>query len=219
LTLYICISKKKPIYWLKKYIYRRTLMSSSKALSGFHPSRKRGSAPNSCGVTEYKIAQNNAAALYSGDLVKLSSGYIAPVATTTDYAVGVLMGVRYVDKTSKQPVWASYINASVSSDDSNTYALVDDDPDSTYVIQADAALTIGDLNLNFDVTLGSGSTVTGRSGFGIKAGSRVATTAMLRPVALYTEPGNAWGDTATKVECRIQRNQQYTVVACVVGPV
>ena len=127
-------------------------MSSSKALSGFHPSRKRGSAPNSCGVTEYKIAQNNAAALYSGDLVKLSSGYIAPVATTTDYAVGVLMGVRYVDKTSKQPVWASYINASVSSDDSNTYALVDDDPDSTYVIQADAS--IGNENvIGFVTTL------------------------------------------------------------------
>ena len=194
-------------------------MSSTKALSGFHPSRKRGSAPNSSGMTRYRIAQNNASAMFSGDLVKLASGYINPIATTTDYAVGVLMGVRYVDKTSKQPVWSSYINASVSSDDSFTYALIDDDPNSTYVIQADAALTIGDLNLNFDETLSEGSTVTGRSGFGNKAASRVATTAMLRPISLYEQPGNDWAVTATKVECRIQRNQAYTVVACVVGPV
>ena len=196
-------------------------MSSTKALSGFHPSRKRGSNSNSTGLTEYTIAQNNASAMFSGDLLKYaaSGGTVTPITTTTDYAIGVLAGVRYVDKTSKQPVWSSYIAASVSSDDSTTYALVDDDPNSTFVIQADAALTLGDTDLNFDVTLGAGSTVTGRSGFGIKAASRVATTAMVRPISLFAQPDNAWSDTATKVECRIQRNQEYTVVACVVGPV
>ena len=165
-------------------------MSSTKNLTGFHPSRKRGSAANSTGFSRYQIAQNNASAMFQGDLVKMSGGYVTPITTTTDYAVGVLMGVQYVDKTSKQPVWAAYIPASVSSDDSITYALVDDDPNSTYVVQADASLTIGDLALNFDVTLGTGSTFTGRSGFGIKAASRVATTAMVRPVALYEQPDN-----------------------------
>ena len=196
-------------------------MSDTKALSGFHPSRKRGSNSNSEGISEYPIAQNNVSAMYSGDLLKYaaSGGTVTPITTTTDYAVGVLMGVRYVDKTSKQPVWSSYIAASVSSDDSNTYALVNDDPDSTYVVQADAALTVGDTQLNFDVTLGAGSTVTGRSGFGIKAASRVATTAMVRPISLYAQPDNAWSDTATKVEARILRTQRFNVVACVVAPV
>jgi len=195
-------------------------MSSTKALSGFHPSRKRGSNSNSEGITEYPIAQNNVSAMFSGDLLKLSTGgNVTPITTTTDYAVGVLMGVRYVDKSSKQPVWTSYIAASVSSDDSKTYALVNDDPDSTYVVQADAALTVGDTIMNFDVTLGAGSTVTGRSGFGLKAASRVTTTAMVRPISLYAQPDNDWADTATKVEARILRTQQLTVVACVVGPV
>ena len=194
-------------------------MSSTKNLNGFHPSRKRGSAANSTGFSRYQIAQNNASAMFQGDLVKMDSGYVTPITTTTDYAVGVLMGVEYVDKTSKQPVWAAYLPASVSSDDSVTYALVDDDPNSTYVVQADSSLTIGDLALNFDVTLGTGSTFTGRSGFGIKASSRATTTAMVRPVALYEQPDNAFGDAATKVEVRILRNQQYNVVACVVGPV
>lgn len=193
-------------------------MSSSKSLSGFHPSRKRGSSANSTGTTRYRIAQNNSAAMFTGDLLKMDSGYVTPITATTDYAIGVLTGVQYVDKTSKQPVFARYIAASVSSDDSLTYALVDDDPDSTYVIQADASLTIGDLALNFDVTLGSGSTLTGNSGFGVKAASRATTTAMVRPIGVYEEPSNTF-DAFPKVEVRILRNQQYTVVACVVGPV
>ena len=84
----------------------------SKNLNGFHPSRKRGGAVNSTGFNRYQIAQNNVAAIFTGDLVKLSGGYVTPITTTTDYAVGVVMGVRYVDKTSKQPVWSGYIAAS-----------------------------------------------------------------------------------------------------------
>ena len=132
------------------------------------------------------------------------------------------MGVRYVDKTSKQPVWSGYIPASVSSDDSLSYAFVDDDPNSTFIVQADASLTIGDLALNFDVTLGSGSTFTGQSGFGIKAASRKATTAMVRPIQLYDTPQNDFTGSVgafPQVECRILRNQQYDVVGCVVGPI
>ena len=194
----------------------------SKNLNGFHPSRKRGGAANSTGFNRYQIAQNNVSAIFTGDLVKLSGGYVTPITTTTDYAVGVVMGVRYVDKTSKQPVWSGYIAASVSSDDSLSYAFVDDDPNSTFIVQADASLTIGDLALNFDVTLGSGSTFTGQSGFGIKAASRKATTAMVRPIQLYDTPQNDFTGSVgafPQVECRILRNQQYDVVGCVVGPV
>ncbi len=194
-------------------------MSSTKALDGFHPSRKRGAAPNSGGFNRYKIAQNNDSAMYKGDIVKVSAGYITPIATTTDTAIGVLMGVNYIDKTSKQPVWAKYIAASVSSDDSNTYAYVDDDPNSTFIVQADSSLTVGDTNLNFDVTLGAGSTFTGKSGFGLKASTRKTTTAMCKVINLYEQVGNDWGDAATKAEVRILRNQGYEVVGCVVGPV
>lgn len=196
-------------------------MSASKALNGFHPSRMRGSGANSTGMSRYQIVQGTNLAMYSGDLLKLSAGYVTPITTTTDYAIGVLEGVRYVDKTSKKPIWSRYINSSVSSDDSLTYALVHDNMDSTFVVQADASLSIGDLMNNFNVTLGSGSTVTGQSGFGIKVGSVTTGTAMVRPTALYDVPGNAWGDAYTKAECRIVRrvDAQQSVVACVVSPV
>jgi hypothetical protein len=197
-------------------------MSSTKALNGFHASRKRGSGANSTGNSRYQIAQGTNLAMYSGDLMKIGTGgFVTPITTTTDYAIGVLEGVRYVDKTSKQPKWSRYIASSVSSDDGLTYALINDDPEQTYIVQGDASLTVGDLLNNFNVTLGAGSTVTGQSGFGIKIGSVTTGTAMLRPVGLWDVPGNAWGDAFTKVECRIVRHvdKQQAVVACVVGPV
>ena len=197
-------------------------MTSTSALNGFHPSRKRGSGATSTGNSRYQVAQGTNHAMYSGDLMKIGAGgYVTPITTTTDFAIGVLEGIRYVDKTSKQPIWSRYINSSVSSDDGYTYALVNDDPATTYIVQADASLTVGDLLHNFDVTLGSGSTLTGQSGFGIKVGSVTTGTAMVRPVALWDAPNNVWGDAYTKVECRIVRHvdAHQSVVACVVGPV
>ena len=197
-------------------------MTSTSALNGFHPSRKRGSGANSTGNSRYQVAQGTNLAMYSGDLMKIGSGgYVTPITTTTDFAIGVLEGIRYVDKTSKQPIWSRYINSSVSSDDGLTYALINDDPATTYIVQADASLTVGDLLHNFDVTLGSGSTLTGQSGFGIKVGSVTTGTAMVRPVALWDAPNNVWGDAYTKVECRIVRHvdAHQSVVSWVVGPV
>ena len=89
-------------------------MSSTKALNGFHASRKRGSGANSTGNSRYQIAQGTNLAMYSGDLMKIGTGgFVTPITTTTDYAIGVLEGVRYVDKTSKQPKWSRYIASSV----------------------------------------------------------------------------------------------------------
>ncbi len=197
-------------------------MTSTSALNGFHSSRKRGSGANSTGNSRYQVAQGTNLAMYSGDVMKIGTGgYVTPITTTTDFAIGVLEGIRYVDKTSKQPIWSRYIQSSVSSDDGYTYALVNDDPNTTYIAQADASLTVGDLLNNFEVTLGAGSNTTGQSGFGIKVGSVTTGTAMVRPVALWKVPDNAWGDAYTKVECRLVRHVDHAqaVVACVVGPV
>ena len=76
-------------------------MALTKALNGFHSSRMRGSGANSTGGNRYQIAQGTNLAMYSGDLLKFdSAGYVTPITTTTDFAMGVLTGVRYVNKTS-----------------------------------------------------------------------------------------------------------------------
>ena len=167
-------------------------MSASKALFGMVPLRKVGSNYNSTAQTQYDIANATASNIFHGDLVTIADGYITPIATTTDYAVGVFVGCEYTDPVSKQPTFSHYFPANTSSAIGNPVGFVVDDPYASFMIQADASVTAGDINSqNFEVTLGSGSTVTGNSGFGIKASSRATTTTAVRPIALIDEPGNA----------------------------
>lgn len=167
-------------------------MSASKALFGMVPLRKVGSNYNSTAQTQYDIANATASNIFHGDLVTIADGFITPIATTTDYAVGVFVGCEYTDPVSKQPTFSHYFPANTSSAIGNPVGFVVDDPYASFIIQADASVTAGDINSqNFEVTLGSGSTVTGNSGFGIKASSRATTTKAVRPIALIDEPGNA----------------------------
>ena len=167
-------------------------MSASKALFGMVPLRKVGSNYNSTAQTQYDIANATASNIFHGDLVTIADGYITPIATTTDYAVGVFVGCEYTDPVSKQPTFSHYFPANTSSAIGNPVGFVVDDPYASFMIQADASVTAGDINSqNFEVTLGSGSTVTGNSGFGIKASSRATATKAVRPIALIDEPGNA----------------------------
>lgn len=167
-------------------------MSASKALFGMVPLRKVGSNYNSTAQSQYDIANATASNIFHGDLVTIADGFITPIATTTDYAVGVFVGCEYTDPVSKQPTFSHYFPANTSSAIGNPVGFVVDDPYASFMIQADASVTAGDINSqNFEVTLGSGSTVTGNSGFGIKAASRATAAKAVRPIALIDEPGNA----------------------------
>ena len=177
-------------------------MSASKALFGMVPLRKVGSNYNSTAQSQYDIANATASNIFHGDLVKIANGYITPIATTTDYAVGVFVGCEYTDPVSKQPTFSHYFPANTSSAIGNPVGFVVDDPYATFMIQADASVTAGDINSqNFAVTLGSGSTVTGNSGFGIKAASRATATKAVRPIAMIDEPGNA----LTGTDCAVPK--------------
>ena len=163
-------------------------MTTSKALSGFTPSRRYGSRPNSTGSdSQYNISSGYASNIFSGDLVRVSAGNLNVIATTTEYVWGVFQGCYY--ETNGEPQWSRYWPSGTSA--SNAYGIVSDDPQTVYEIQADASVSVGDIrSVNFDVTLGSGSTVTGNSGFGIAAGTRAAAQRMTRVVGWVDEPGN-----------------------------
>jgi hypothetical protein len=173
------------------------------ALNGFVPSRRRGSGANSTGSSRYRIANATGSNIFYGDLVKLDGGYAEVIVTTTNYAAGAFQGCEYIDPVTKQPTFSNYFPSGVSSAVGDVTAFVVDDPAATYIVQADASVSVGDINLNFDVTLGAGSSFTGVSGFGIKAASRVQTTAMVRVLDIYGEPGNNFSDANPKVEVRI----------------
>lgn len=191
-------------------------MSTTKALNGFRPSRIRGSGVNSTGFSEYRIASGTTGNIFTGDLVKNVDGNIEVITSADNRTVGVFMGCNYVQD--GEPTWSSHWPSGTSV--TNARAMVMDDPQATFTVQADASVTVGDINSkNFDVTLGSGSTYTGRSGFGIKAASRTGASAMVRVISVLQEPGNNI-DAATerafpKLEVRLVQNVDAYVTVSV----
>lgn len=191
-------------------------MSTTKALSGFRPSRIRGSGVNSTGFSEYRIASGTTGNIFTGDLVKNVDGNIEVITSADNRTVGVFMGCNYVQD--GEPTWSPHWPSGTSV--TNARAMVMDDPQATFTVQADASVTVGDINSkNFDVTLGSGSTYTGRSGFGIKAASRTGASAMVRVISVLQEPGNNI-DVATerafpKLEVRLVQNVDAYVTVSV----
>jgi hypothetical protein len=191
-------------------------------LGGLRPARMYGSGANSTGMQVLPIASADARNMFKGDLVKVSLGNIEPVSAAADYAIGVFQGVSYTKDS--VPTWSKYWPANTSASDIKAHVVTD--PGMTYYIMANASCSSGDINnLNFNLTLGAGNTQTGISGFGVKASTRVATTAQVKPVGVEDIPGNDI-DVATErafpiLEVRILRNvyAEYDVVSSVVGPI
>jgi len=163
-------------------------MTTSKALSGFRPSRKRGGSVNNMGSNEYPIASGYAANIFTGDLCRINAGNVQVITTVTEIVQGVFMGCRYVADGEQK--FSKYWPSGTSATDA--YAMVADDSRTVFEVQADASVTAGDLHgsQNFAVTLGSGSTFTGMSGHGVEAATRTTGIAMCRSLDSVEEPGN-----------------------------
>jgi hypothetical protein len=157
----------------------------------------------------YEIADNQAGAIYQGDLVTLKDGYIlkfAPGSHTA--AVGVFNGCQYVDPTSGKPTWSNYYPGSVNITTGKIIADVLDDPNQLFIIQADEDVVQADFGKNADVTASTtGSTVTGVSAMTLDS-STIATTAALnlKLVGLYNVDGNALGENYTVVIVKINEH-------------
>jgi hypothetical protein len=163
-------------------------MTSTLALSGFRPSRKRGNNPNNQGQSEYPIASGYASNIFTGDLVRINAGNLEVITTVTEVVQGVFMGCHYVADGEQK--FSKYWPSGTSATDA--VALVADDSRTVFEVQADASVTAGDLygSQNFAVTLGSGSTFTGMSGHGVEAATRTSGIAMCRALDSVDEPGN-----------------------------
>ena len=130
---------------------------------GFKPLNLIGGQSFNGGIIrEYKVSQNNAAAIFNGDLVRLTQlnsidGQPAAVVTTSPVAikipatsadatagiVGVGVGARYVNGATKQPIWQQYLPANAvtnSVSGTEVWVQVLDDPDQLYQIKGSAAL-------------------------------------------------------------------------------
>lgn len=181
-------------------------MSSTNSPYGLRPVQLIGGQHYAGQVRQYKVATNNAAAIYNGDLVVLdSAGLPAAVASTpvasdlqatsvngTPGIVGVCVGARYVTPLAagKQPLHANYLPAgAITAGYTDVWILVVDDPDTLFQIQGTEALgsfnsgTAGSgwpgaigKNSTLDFNV-AGSTTTGKSGVRMTVGTNGGTLA------------------------------------------
>ena len=184
---------------------------------GFRPTRTRGGTGRGNVMDRYRINPlGYATALAVGDPVKVTAGYIQRCSATTDFTIGIFAGVLYNDPTSKRPTWSQIYTANTSvgaSDPLGIQCFVFDNEQGVFRIQADASVSVGDVGLNFDVTLGTPSATTQRSQYGLKAGSRKTTTALVRVVDIVEEPGNAFSDAFPKVLVQFVQTRNTNVSA------
>jgi hypothetical protein len=181
-------------------------MANANTAYGLRPIGLVGNGVNSTGVTQYEIASDNTNAIYQYGLVTPTADgvidYAGATSGGTTPALGVLMGVEYVDSVSKKPVWINYWpgSGSVSVDTNHPVkAFVADNPNQLFKVASDATLTDRATalagvfaNASLGTSARTGSTDNGSSNSALSVSS-IATTATLplRIVGIMDDEANS----------------------------
>lgn len=155
----------------------------------------KGSPPTNSAIRERRngILSTNTTAIYTGDLIKKSAdGYLYQwTSGSASYLVqGVFAGCRYASSSQQTTVPQKYWPGTDAASGSVLIQYEDSAlaPVALYVIQTDSTgVALADIGMNFDIVVGSGSTLTGRSGSYLDVSSiSTATTFPLQLVDLWT---------------------------------
>jgi hypothetical protein len=181
-------------------------MANSNTAYGLRPIGLVGNGVNSTGVTQYEIASNNTNAIYQYGLVTPTAAGVIDYAGATNGgttpALGVLMGVEYVDSVSKKPVWINYWPGSGSVSVDTNYpvkAFVADNPNQLFKVASDASLTDRATaqaavfaNASLGTSARTGSSENGNSNSALNVASiAVTATLPLRIVGIMDDEANS----------------------------
>jgi hypothetical protein len=130
---------------------------------GLRPYRSINGAPWNNAQNRYTVANNLSTAIFQGDPVKPTTAGNVTLArsNTSDRIIGVFNGVFYNDPTTQKPTFRNNYPGSIAA--AGITAFVVDDPNTVFLVDADAAFTRADLFRNYSLTNVSGNTLTGIS--------------------------------------------------------
>ena len=180
-------------------------MANANGAFGLKPYGMLGSAPNSVGTTEYRIASDNSNALYQGQpVIPIAAGVIDDLQAAAGGSVsivGVFNGCEYVSSTTGETVFSNYWPGSGADSDFPVKAFLYDDPSMLFTIATSNVQSGNDTEAelrtavfaNIQLANGnSGSTVTGKSSATADLNT-VATTNShaLRIMGILDDPENA----------------------------
>lgn len=170
-------------------------MANSNSPYGLRFIGYKGSPPTNSAIRERRngILSTGTTAIYTGDLIKKSAdGYLYQwTSGSASYLLqGVFAGCRYASSSQATVVPSKYYPGTDAASGSILAQYEDASlaPSALYIIQTDATgVALADIGMNFDIVVGSGSTLTGRSGSYLDVASiTTATTAPLQLVDLWT---------------------------------
>jgi hypothetical protein len=130
---------------------------------GLRPYRSINGAPWNNAQNRYTIANNLSTAIFQGDPVQPTTAGNVTLArsNSSDRIIGVFNGVFYNDPTTQKPTFRNNYPGSIAA--AGITAFVVDDPNTVFLVDADAAFTRADLFKNYSLTNVSGNTLTGIS--------------------------------------------------------
>ncbi len=180
-------------------------MANSNGSFGFRPYGMLGSAANTTGTTEYRIASNNSNPIFQGmAVIPLAAGVIDDLQAAAGgnvSTVGVFNGCEYVSSTNGETVFSNFWPGSGADSDFPVRAFVYDNPAQMFTIATSnvvaAANTEAEIRAavfaNIALATGnSGSTATGMSSATADLNT-IATTNTLfcRIMGVLDDPENA----------------------------
>ena len=180
-------------------------MANINGAFGLKPYGMLGSAPNSVGTTEYRIASDNSNSLFQGHpVIPIAAGVIDDLQAAAGGSVsivGVFNGCEYVSSTTGEKVFSNYWPGSGADSNFPVKAFLYDDPSMLFTIATSNVQSGNDTEAelrtavfaNIQLANGnSGSTVTGKSSATADLNT-VATTNShaLRIMGILDDPENA----------------------------
>jgi len=176
-------------------------MANANTPFGLRPVRHRSGAPYNGAATRYFVPASDSTALYIGDPVIIAGSSdadgVATVTRATAAGGAFLLGpVVSVESETRDSL--TYRAASTA-----RYVWVADDPDLQFEIQEDGvggALAVTSVGQNVDLVAGTGSTVTGLSGFQADSSTAATTnTLQLRIMGFSRRIDNEVGNANAKM--------------------
>ena len=180
---------------------------------GLKPVNSLDGKPYAGAIRQIPVAAGFATAIFNGDTVLISDGYLIKSTTTNSGGiVGVCLGGQYVNSNG-QTVQGQYIPALASTSSNLAYAYVVDDPNALFkVAVVTSGTTMGtasraDVGSNVPLVLNAGSTTTGDSAFAVTlTGAGTTATIPVRVIDVVPETATA-ADTYVELLVKINTHQ------------
>tara|TARA_R100001015_G_C4603456_1_gene158413 strand:- start:693 stop:1247 length:555 start_codon:yes stop_codon:yes gene_type:complete len=167
-------------------------MANVDAAFGFIPIRHL-SGNGYSRANKYTITSGLSENIFTGDLVIITAdGVITPHTATEVNNIGVFAGVSYTASDGSY-VYSQYFASGTTG--SNIIAYVYDDPYTVFRVQSAGTPAQTNIGNCADVVAGTGSTITGQSGFEL-SGTMANGTATCKILGVWEGPENALGANA-----------------------